>query len=75
MGFHYCYITSIETHLSVNGMWSGWSDWSGCSVTCGVGNKSRIRLCNNPVPADGGLDCEGDAAEERACILQSCYGR
>ena len=36
----------------------GWSDYSDCSATCGVGIKSRT--CTNPRPDFGGVECEGD---------------
>ncbi|XP_078665860.1 SCO-spondin-like [Branchiostoma floridae x Branchiostoma belcheri] len=37
----------------------GWSEWveGACSVTCGVGEKTRTRNCNNPSPAHGGAEC------------------
>lgn len=35
----------------------GWSDWTSCSTTCGEGIQTRT--CTNPVPANGGADCEG----------------
>ncbi|KAI8492290.1 hypothetical protein Bbelb_301870 [Branchiostoma belcheri] len=51
----------------VNGSWSNWGPWSGCSVTCGVGSRSRDRLCNNPPPTDGGADCVGPGRETELC--------
>ncbi|XP_022081302.1 coadhesin-like [Acanthaster planci] len=58
---------------SVDGGWSEWSDWSACSVTCGGGGRtSRSRICNNPVPMHGGLDCVGDGDEIRPCPSPIC---
>ncbi|KAI8485010.1 hypothetical protein Bbelb_372560 [Branchiostoma belcheri] len=51
----------------VDGGWSDWGPWSGCSVTCGVGTETRDRTCTNPAPANGGADCDGPAQETQAC--------
>merc|ERR1739848_420038 len=31
-----------------SGEYSPWSDWTECSVTCGVGSKSKVRMCMGP---------------------------
>eukprot|EP00058_Branchiostoma_floridae_P018788 XP_002604277.1 hypothetical protein BRAFLDRAFT_88566 [Branchiostoma floridae] len=51
----------------VDGEWSDWSPWSGCSVTCGSGTETRDRSCTNPAPAHGGTDCVGPDEEVQAC--------
>lgn len=33
---------------AVHGQWSGWSDWSNCSRSCGGGVMYRERFCNSP---------------------------
>ena len=43
--------------LLVNGFWSGWGPWRPCSKTCDNGITSRQRVCNNPVPSNGGKNC------------------
>jgi hypothetical protein len=43
---------------------------SNCSVTCGPGVKYRI--CNNPAPSGGGLNCSGEAFA--SCNLMTCPG-
>ncbi|CAC5415827.1 Coadhesin,Hemicentin-1,Thrombospondin-2,Mucin-like protein [Mytilus coruscus] len=52
----------------IDGAWSSfgiWSSWFSCSLTCGGGEKIRIRnrTCSNPVPKYGGKQCTGNAAE------------
>ncbi|VDI75885.1 Hypothetical predicted protein, partial [Mytilus galloprovincialis] len=56
----------------VNGNWGRWSGWSGCSKTCGGGKKKRTRLCNNPSPIGGGLDCSADPQEFSVCSSNVC---
>ena len=45
-----------------------WGDFSDCSAACGGGTQTRA--CDNPAPADGGADCNGDT--EQACNEQQC---
>jgi hypothetical protein len=58
---------------AVNGAWSGWSEWSLCSATCGdSGFTQRIRHCDNPEPGYNGLPCEGLATDQKSCQATSC---
>ncbi|XP_078581905.1 scavenger receptor cysteine-rich domain-containing protein DMBT1-like [Branchiostoma floridae x Branchiostoma japonicum] len=60
---------------ATDGGWTGWSPWSACSVTCGVGTQTRDRSCTNPAPAHGGADCAGLTRETQACNTGvSCPG-
>ena len=59
-------------NLLLDGNWGVWSSWSTCSVSCGGGNQSRNRLCNNPAPSNGGLPCSGSSSESGACNTQTC---
>ncbi|XP_029016053.1 A disintegrin and metalloproteinase with thrombospondin motifs 13 isoform X2 [Betta splendens] len=56
----------------VHGAWSGWSDFSACSRTCGGGVAHRTRQCNNPRPAFGGSHCKGPDTEAHLCHQQPC---
>ncbi|XP_013378635.1 SCO-spondin [Lingula anatina] len=58
--------------VPVDGMWSTWSGWTGCSVTCGTGSQSRSRTCTNPPPSNGGADCIGGTTESQICTLDPC---
>ncbi|XP_055958580.1 scavenger receptor cysteine-rich type 1 protein M160 [Patella vulgata] len=52
----------------VDGGWSDWGSFSGCSVTCGLGIRSRSRECNNPTPVIGGSNCIGISTDTEECI-------
>ncbi|XP_046575477.1 coadhesin-like [Haliotis rubra] len=63
----------------VNGGWSDWSEWSQdgeCSVSCGGGtvNERQNRRCDNPAPAHGGAECDGDDVNTRdaECNAHEC---
>uniref|UniRef100_A0AAX7TUB5 Thrombospondin 1a n=1 Tax=Astatotilapia calliptera TaxID=8154 RepID=A0AAX7TUB5_ASTCA len=55
-----------------DGAWSHWSPWSSCSVTCGEGVMTQIRLCNSPTPQMGGKDCEGEGRHTKVCRKSPC---
>uniref|UniRef100_A0AAY4EXQ4 Semaphorin-2A n=1 Tax=Denticeps clupeoides TaxID=299321 RepID=A0AAY4EXQ4_9TELE len=58
----------------VKGLWSCWSSWSQCSVSCGGGHYQRTRTCSNPAPKHGGDICIGLHTEEALCNTQECEG-
>ncbi|XP_060593958.1 A disintegrin and metalloproteinase with thrombospondin motifs adt-1-like [Ruditapes philippinarum] len=67
---HFCDLCSL-----VDGMWSLWSTWSSCDVTCGNSTQTRTRTCTNPSPANGGLNCSGNATDTTVCSKQECPGK
>ncbi|XP_056379622.1 hemicentin-1 isoform X2 [Hyla sarda] len=58
--------------VEVHGGFSDWLPWQSCSVTCGQGVQKRMRLCDNPAPANGGLYCQGEESESRICQKKPC---
>lgn len=58
----------------VDGSWGTWHSWSHCSVSCGGGERTRKRLCDNPVPSKSGRSCPGDATQVSRCNMQACPG-
>ncbi|XP_062521149.1 coadhesin-like [Corticium candelabrum] len=50
------------------GNWGAWSCWSSCDVNCGNnGVRTRVRHCNNPLPAHGGTTCLGVSQDRKPC--------
>lgn len=60
--------------MLVNGEWDEWSNWSSCSVTCGLGEKQKSRTCTKPAPSNGGLNCTGDSTASELCVVGNCPG-
>ena len=76
---HNEYITDVHYNsidlsiaFAVDGNWAGWAAWSGCSVSCGGGKRSRTKRCTNPAPAYGGKTCGGSGREEQTCSTNNC---
>ncbi|XP_071118257.1 A disintegrin and metalloproteinase with thrombospondin motifs adt-1-like [Haliotis cracherodii] len=53
-----------EIQLSV-ARWSGWSQWTDCSVSCGDGSRTRTRTCLRASDASG--ECVGEAVKTEVC--------
>ncbi|KAM4696629.1 hemicentin-2 [Rhinophrynus dorsalis] len=79
-GYYLCTATNsagmarrgIELRVFAHGGFSEWQEWGPCTRTCGQGMQERIRLCNNPPPANGGRPCMGRDLDVRACVLPPC---
>ncbi|XP_055017752.1 hemicentin-1 [Boleophthalmus pectinirostris] len=65
---------TISLKVQINGGYSNWEEWGPCSSTCGQGFQERIRLCNNPEPANGGGSCSGPSIDTRKCQAGLCPG-
>ncbi|XP_053393892.1 SCO-spondin-like isoform X2 [Mercenaria mercenaria] len=62
---------ACNTHeCPVDGVWTDWTGWEECSVTCGGGNQSRFRNCTGPFY--GGANCTGAFDETRDCNTFEC---
>ncbi|XP_061877505.1 SCO-spondin isoform X1 [Entelurus aequoreus] len=57
---------------SVDGHWSGWTEWSECDAQCGGGVRERSRTCSSPPPKNDGRDCEGMTQQSQSCNSQPC---
>ena len=62
----------ICLYYLVNGGWGPWEPWGECSVSCGGGEKMKIRRCDSPPPSNGGKDCRGNSIKTKRCKRKSC---
>ena len=74
------YIYELETVISfanvlVDGGWGTWGAWTDCTKTCGVAEKTRTRLCDNPTEAYGGEPCYGSNQDKNTCKENTCPGK
>jgi len=62
-------VDSDPVDVSNLSSWSLWSEWSDCSVSCGGGLQTRVRLC------DGGEVCDPGELDidEMECNEWECY--
>lgn len=70
-GTEECWTGCVGPGPAVNGGWTNWSAWSGCSN----GYQTRTRTCTNPAPFNGGADCSGPAEESIQCDYNNCFPR
>ncbi|XP_065652500.1 A disintegrin and metalloproteinase with thrombospondin motifs 6 isoform X3 [Hydra vulgaris] len=71
--FGLCVPDGSKPALPVDGQWGNWGSYSPCSQECGIGVQWRNRTCNNPSPANGGLNCVGESkGQYKTCNKQDC---
>ena len=64
-------VDCVDTSSSQDCVWSGYSNWSPCSASCGDGLQSRTRKVLERAH-NGGKECEGDEEEFRRCFQEPC---
>ncbi len=60
--------------FAVDGEWSAWGLWSGCTPRCGKGVQKRLRTCDSPAPINGGQPCAGSPVQKKPCS-NDCPGK
>eukprot|EP00800_Vazella_pourtalesii_P020926 TRINITY_DN758_c0_g1_i10.p1 TRINITY_DN758_c0_g1~~TRINITY_DN758_c0_g1_i10.p1 ORF type:complete len:693 (-),score=112.26 TRINITY_DN758_c0_g1_i10:1057-3135(-) len=64
----------IPCELYIAGGWGDWTSWAQCSQTCGEGQRTRGRACNDPIKGILGPDCVGLNSDTQVCTLNRCQG-
>jgi len=56
--------------LLVDGIWTQWTEWGVCSLTCGNnGTRTRTRICGFRIPtAPHGKNCTGGDTQTDSCL-------
>jgi hypothetical protein len=69
----YSSVSCAQTYFAVPAEWSTWSSWSDCSVTCGLGERIRIRVCGEDTEefVDEN-NCQGNPEQIQICHMSEC---
>ncbi|KAL8558647.1 hypothetical protein ACOMHN_022569 [Nucella lapillus] len=65
-------VVSCEIPCDNDCLLSDWSDWTLCSVACGLGVTIRYRTTVQ-APIGNGRKCPSNMEEKRPCFKQGCY--
>lgn len=65
-------LISLTFPARIDGNWAMWSSWGACSKSCDEGEHRRTRICNNPVPSNGGKACIGERIDVSTCLNRRC---
>ena len=66
-------LTNKSLSIDPDSSWSEWTDWSGCSTSCGKGIRNRERHCLSTVPGHDGRGCGStDPKEFEPCKITDC---
>ncbi|XP_029434913.1 coadhesin-like isoform X3 [Rhinatrema bivittatum] len=57
----------VKNSCPVDSLWSPWTAWTPCPLSCGLAMVSRFRRCISPSPGHSGKNCVGSAYEEGSC--------
>ncbi|MDP3764068.1 MAG: hypothetical protein Q8Q95_00395 [bacterium] len=55
-----------------NATWSGWTDTSSCTQSCGGGTKTQSRTCQGTASCGGTNYCVGPSTQTVSCNTQAC---
>ena len=60
----------------MNCVWDAWSSWSACSVTCGTGSQTSVRVIKTH-EEHGGTACTGSAiqTQQLSCGITCPLGK
>lgn len=59
----------------IDGGWGSFGSWSKCTVACGGGFRLRRRICDSPLPQNGGSECTGCSIDYEICNIEKCPER
>ncbi|KAJ9576472.1 hypothetical protein L9F63_006685, partial [Diploptera punctata] len=63
----------FQVNVEVPAEWGSWSSWSDCTVTCGLGEQYRIRVCGEDAETIvDETNCQGESKEMQSCHMSEC---
>jgi hypothetical protein len=65
----YC---NVHAESDIDCVWDEWSNWGGCSKTCGGGTHDRIRSVMTPAKNDGKVCTTESSFEVAPCHTEPC---